>query len=522
MNGIKKKKISTNIDTYINSLEDHNKSLIVRVKILEEELRLERLKRFGTSSEKVSPLQPELFDELKQSSSDESEQDDEAVEITVPEHTRKKKGRKPIDPSLPRETIIHDISKEEKQCACGTEMAVIEEVVSERLVVIPEKIIVEKHVRLKYACRGCEGSGDEDKPTFRIAPAPPTLIPGSIMTGGLLSYILINKFADYLPFYRQEKRFKRFGAPISRQNMSNWTIKAYQKLKSLNIDMKEHIKTGSYLQMDETTIKVHGEEGKSDSSNSYIWVSRGGPEKSGVALYEYNRSRSAEYIREFTKGFSGFIQSDGYAGYDSVFKNNDEITHVGCLAHARRKIYDAYKASKQFNKSNTVINKIQKIYNVEKILRKESLTPEQFVIKRKTLVEPLLEDLKDWLDKKAIDIRPTSGLGKAISYTLGQWNKIINYLDCAELSPDNNAAERVVKPFVMGRKNFLFAGSTEGADAMCFFYSLIETAKLNDLNPYAYLKWLFDRAPMLKDDTLGELAPWNCDPKEVNKIMLSI
>ena len=154
-----------------------------------------------------------------------------------------------IDPSLPRETIIHDISEEEKQCACGTEMIMIEEVVSERLVVIPEKIIVEKHVRLKYACRGCEGSGDEDKPTFRIAPAPPSLIPGSIMSGGLLSYILINKFADYLPFYRQEKRFKRFGAPISRQNMSNWTIKAYQKLKSLNIDMKEHIKTGSYLQM---------------------------------------------------------------------------------------------------------------------------------------------------------------------------------------------------------------------------------------------------------------------------------
>ena len=515
MSGIKKQVIPAETSIYISSLED-------RIKILEEELRLERMKRFGNSSEKVNPLQPELFEELEQDTTDELDEPEEALEVTVPEHTRKSKGRKAIDPSLPRETIIHDISDEEKQCACGTEMVVIEEVISERLVIIPEKLIVERHIRLKYGCRNCEGSGDEDKPTFRVAPAPPSLMPGSIMTGSLLAYILINKFADYLPFYRQEKRFKRFGAPISRQNMSNWTIKAYQRLKSLNDVMKKQIKTGSYLQMDETTIKVHGEEGKTDTSNSYIWVTRGGPEKSGVALYEYDRSRSAKYIKEFTEGFSGFIQSDGYKGYDSVFKNSDKITHVGCLAHARRQIYDAYKASKQMSKSNTVINKIQKIYNIEKNLRKKSLTPDQFVIDRKTLAEPLLEDLKDWLDKKATNIRPTSGLGKAINYTLGQWDKIINYLGCAELTPDNNAAERVVKPFVMGRKNFLFAGSTEGADAMCFFYSLIETAKLNGLNPYAYLKWLFDNAPLQDNDDFEHLAPWNCDPEAVNKIMLPV
>ncbi|QEN03565.1 IS66 family transposase [Thiospirochaeta perfilievii] len=520
MGGIKKQVIPEEISTYIESLENSNKSLENRVKILEEELRLERVKRFGKSSEKVTPLQSELFDEFEQTALDIEEEDEPEV-ISIPAYNRKKKGRKPIDPSLPRKQIIHDISEDDKQCACGCQMVKIDEVVTERVQIIPEKSYVEQHIRPKYACRNCEGSGDEDKPTFRVAPAPPSLISGSIVTGGLLAYIHTNKFCDYLPFYRQEKRFERYGIPISRQNMSNWTIKAYRKLKGLNDIMKDHIKTGTYLQMDETVLKVHGEVGKLDSSNSYIWVTCGGPKDSSIALYEYNRSRSSKYIKDFTEGFSGFCQSDGFPGYNAVFKNSDKITHVTCLAHCRRELYDAYKASKQLNKSNVVINKIQKIYVVEKQLRDKNLKPEEFVAERKKLATPLLDNLKDWLDKKAINIRPESKLGKAVKYTLGQWDKMINYLDCAELTPDNNAAERVVKPLVMGRKNFLFSGSPEGADALCFFYSLIETAKLNDLNPYAYLKWLYDKAPLLPEgSSLEELAPWKCDPIEVNKIML--
>ncbi|MDA3809298.1 MAG: IS66 family transposase [Spirochaetaceae bacterium] len=514
---IEKQNLQTEVLEYIKSLQTDNKSLQEKVQFLTEQLNLAIMKQFGKSSEKVAPLQPELFEEL----TPENLEEEPDEEITVPEHSRKKKGRKPIDPSLPRKTIEHDISEEEKKCACGCEMVKMDEVVTERLQIIPEKVFVERHVRFKYACRNCEGSGDEDKPTFRIAPAPPSLIPGSIMTGGLLSYILINKFCDYLPFYRQEKKFERFGAHISRQNMSNWTIKSYRFLKDLNEIMKDRLKTGPFLQMDETTVQVHGEEGKIDTTKSYIWVTRGGPPESQIALYEYDRSRSSQYIRDFTDGFSGFLQSDGYQGYDSVLKAKDDIIHVGCLAHARRKIYDGYKAAKKLKSSNTVINKIQKIYAVEKKLRQNDLMPDYFLAERKLLVEPLLDDLKNWLDKKALNIRPSSDLGKAIKYTLGQWDKIIRYLDCPYLTPDNNAAERTVKPFVMGRKNWLFAGSTEGADAMCFYYSLIETAKLHGLNPYAYLKWVFDNAPLLQDgESLNSLAPWNCNPEDVNNIML--
>jgi transposase len=506
---IKDQDLSPEVLEYIRSLES-------KVEDLENKLNIALNSLFGRSSEKISPLQPELFEEFT------IEEFEEVLEeLIIPEHKRKKKGKKPINPSIPREVIVHDIPEEEKQCACGCDMVRIDEVITERLQIIPEKVFVEQHVRPKYACRNCEGSGDEDKPVFRVAPAPPSLIPGSIMTGGLLSYILVNKFCDYLPFYRQEKRFERFGAPISRQNMSNWTIKSYRQLKKMNDLMKDKIRSGPFLQMDETTVQVHGEEGKADTSKSYIWVTRGGPPLAQVALYEYNKSRSSVYIREFVEGFSGFLQSDGYQGYDSALKDRTDITHVGCLAHARREIYDAYKADKRLKQSNVVMNKIQRIYTTEKKLREKELTSQEFLTIREKEVKPLLDDLQNWLDKKSQSLRPSSNLGKAISYTQGQWDEIVKYLECPYLTPDNNATERTVKPFVMGRKNFLFAGSTEGADAMCFYYSLIETSKLNGLNPYAYLKWIFEKAPLLSDtEDLEPLAPWNCDPEEINKIML--
>ena len=472
---IKDQDLSPEVLKYIRSLEN-------RVDDLENKLNIALNSLFGRSSEKVSPLQPELFEEFTI-----KEFEEVLEELIIPEHTRKKKGKKPIDPSIPREVIVHDIPEEDKKCACGCDMVRVDEVITERLQIIPEKVFVEQHVRPKYACRNCEGSGDEDKPVFRGAPAPPSLIPGSIMTGGLLSYILVNKFCDYLPFYRQEKRFERFGAPISRQNMSNWMIKSYRQLKNLNDLLKDKIRSGPFLQMDETTVQVHREEGKADTSKSYIWVSRGGPPLAQVALYEYNKSRSSEYIRDFVEGFSGFLQSDGYQGYDSALKDRTDITHVGCLAHARREIYEAYKADKRLKQSNAVMNKIQRIYTTEKKLRQKELTSEEFLAMREKEVKPLLDDMKNWLDKKSQNLRPSSNLGKAITYSLGQWDKIIKYLECPYLTPDNNATERTVKPFVMGRKNFLFAGSTEGADAMCFYYSLIESKRQINTGPLSAL-----------------------------------
>lgn len=264
---IKNQDLSPEVLQYIDSLKKDKNSLETKVDFLENEL--DDLKKklnialnslFGKSSEKVCPLQPELFEEFTIEALEEI-----LEELLIPEHKRAKKGRKAINPSIPREIIEHDIPEEDKKCGCGCDMVKIDEVATEKLQIIPEKIYVERHIRPKYACRNCEGSGDEENPVFRIAPAPASLIPGSIMTGGLLSYILINKFCDYLPFYRQEKRFERFGAPISRQNMSNWTIKSYRVLKELNVLMKDKIRSGPFLQMDETTVQVHGEEAQACS-----------------------------------------------------------------------------------------------------------------------------------------------------------------------------------------------------------------------------------------------------------------
>jgi len=219
--------------------------------------------------------------------------------------------------------------------------------ISERRKHIPEQIYVERHIRLKYACKNCEGFGDEEKPVFRIAPAPPSILPGSIVTSGLLAFILVNKFCDHLPFYRQEKRFERIGAHISRQDMSNWTNKVYDFLQFLMEVFKEKIKEGSVIQMDETTVQVLGEENRPDTSKSYMWLARGGPPESPLVIYEYHETRSSQHAKACLEGYSGYLQTDGYQAYETAIDGNEDIVHVGCLAHARRKFVEAAKASKK-------------------------------------------------------------------------------------------------------------------------------------------------------------------------------
>ncbi len=492
-----------------SKLNNENEKLRIKLEELTEALLLMRFKQFGKSSEKLDVGQLDFFEALGLTL-DENLEDEEEVEDTLPESkSRKKSGRKPINPLLDREEIIHDIPEEDKTCGCGCSLTKVGEEVSERLNIIPEKIYVEKHIRPKYACKNCEGSGDEENPVFRIAPAEPSLVPGSIMTPGLLAFILVAKFCDHLPFNRQQNKFERIGVSLDRKNMSNWTIKAYKALYKLDEILKTHIRSGPYLQMDETPMQVMNEEDKSNTSKSYMWLSKGGPIDKPAIIYDYNISRSADYLRSYLEGFSGFLQTDGYVGYDSVVKGRKDIIHVGCLAHCRRMFHDALKVEKKTPSSNVPINQIAKIYAIEKKLREKNLPEDVFLAERKALVTPVAEDLKDWLVKRSTNTRPSAKLGKAITYTLKQWDKVFRYLDCPYLTPDNNASERSIKPFVVGRKNWLFSGNPNGAKAMCFFFSLIETAKVNKLEPYSYLTKVFTLAPLIKEDEIESLLPWN-------------
>jgi transposase len=412
---------------YIQSLES-------KVDQLQEKLKLALLRKFGRSSEKLDPNQLEIFETTEEDMSPIVEEE----EITVPSHTRKKVGRKPLDPSIPREVIIHDIPEEDKICGCGHEMKKIEDVITERLQVIPEQLYVEQHVRPKYACRHCEGSGDEDKPVFRVAPAPPSILPGSIVTSGLLAFILVNKFCDHLPFYRQEKRFDRVGVHLSRQDMSNWTMRAYEVLKILEELFRKKIKEGPVIQMDETPVQVMKEPDRPNTAKSYMWLARGGPPESPLIIYEYQETRKSQYAKEFLEGFKGYLQTDGYIGYESALKNNNDIVHVGCLAHARRKFVEAAKISKKTGSAQIAVRMIRDIYREESALRKQDFSHKEFLEERKLKVSPLLDKFKAWLDDKVIKVRPTSNTGVAISYTLGQWDKIVRYIDSPYLTPDNN------------------------------------------------------------------------------------
>ena len=488
--------------------------LEAELQTLGERLRLALFQRFGRSSERVAVGHGELFAEDEQESEDSPSTHDT---VRIQSHQRAQRGRKAIDEHLPRVEIVHDIPEAEKHCGCGAALQRIGEETSERVQVIPEQIWVERHVRPKYACHVCEGSGDEEKAAVRVAPAPPSMIPGSITTAGLLAFILVNKFVDHLPFYRQEKRFERIGFQISRQDMSNWAAAVGKRVAPLVDLMRTRIRGGPVMQMDETPVQVLGEPGREDTQKSFMWLTRGGPPDTPACLYHFTPTRSAEYPRSLLGEYQGYLQADGYQAYAKLAQENLNLTLVGCWAHVRRKFVEAGKGSKKAGAAHEAVSKIRKLYQIEQTLREQDLSDSGFTEVRKQKVLPVLTELKRWLARKGEQVLPQSLMGKAVSYALSQWHTLERYLEHPWLTPDNNAAENAIRPFVPGRKNWLFGGSPRGADASCAIYSLIETAKQNRMNPYAYLYFLFTRIPAITEEAEWEgLLPWNLSTSEVN------
>ena len=502
--------------SYITEMEQRLDLVESRYDHLKEEYRLLVYKRFARSTEQIDPSQEELFAEAEAQGSNEEGPGEELTEVAA--HSRKKRGRKPLDENLPRVEIVHDIPEEEKHCACGHELVRIGEESSERLAVIPEQMWVERHIRPKYACKNCEGSGDEEKPAVRIAPAPPSILPGSILTPGLLAFILVNKFVDHLPFYRQEKRFGRLGMHISRQDMSNWTIAAAKRLQPMIELFREEIRAGPVVQMDETPVQVLGEPDRENTTRSYMWLARGGPRDGPVCVYHYEQTRGGGYVRELLGDYQGYLQADGYQVYEKIAAENRGLILVGCWAHARRHFFEAAKGSKKSGAAHEAMGKIKKLYRLEQELRSKNLDEQIFLQERREQAEPILSEMKSWLAKKSQTVVPGSLLGKAVGYALKQWDALVRYLDHPALTPDNNAAENAIRPFVLGRKNWLFNGSPRGADSSCAIYSIIETAKQNGLNPYAYLHHIFSQVPKVTSDgDWHALLPQNLDPGKVNK-----
>lgn len=484
-----------------------------QVSVLMEALRLARHKQFGASSEKISEDAMEqlsfLFNEAEVCAEEEAE---ESV-TSVAAHKRHKKHQYTLDnipDGTPTEVVEHRLEGEDLICPeCGNTMTEIGKEVVNKLKMRPAEVIVEQHIYYTYACRKCNETGIET-PVVK-APREKSIIPGSFATPEAIAHIMVQKFVMGSPLYRQEQELNRRGIQLSRQTMSNWILRATEDYLTPIYDrLHEELRKREVLHADETTLQVLHEEGKAPQSESYMWLYRtSGDTDKPVVLYEYQPGRGAKHPKEFLTGFKGYLHTDGYAGYHNL---PEEIVVVGCWTHARRKFDEAVKAlPKGKAKGSSAAQGLaycQKLFDLEEQFA--DLSPEERYKKRLEQAKPVLDALLSWANSRMA--APKSALGKALNYLKEQWPYLTNYLKDGRLELSNNRAERSIKPFVIDRKNFLFANTPKGATGSAVMFSLIQTAIENGLDPYRYLTWLLkiaNSADLNNPDIVEKLLPWN-------------
>ena len=391
-----------------------------------------------------------------------------------------------------------------------------EEVRSE-LNIIPAQVKVVAHVRFKYGCRDCEKRGVA---TIRTACAPPPVIKKGYASPSSLAYVMASKYADGVPLYRQEKHIERLGLEISRSVLSDWVIKGSEWLLVIYAAACLALVKRQVLHADETTLQVLKEPGRSAETKSYMWVYLTGKDDgSPIILYEYQETRSGEHPRKFLSGFKGYLHADGYSGYYGLEKPTEpdrlpDVKLCGCWSHFRRKADEALKGQppgkRHVGRAKEVLDMVNLLFSIDRELSK--CTPEQRLEARQEKSRPVVENIRRWLDGIKDDILPQSLLGTVVTYGLNQWDKLTRFLEDGRIELSNNRAERAIKPFVIGRKNFLFCNTPGGAKASAVIYSIIEMAKANGLNPYEYLKTLFERLPNMDTGdaaAIDALLPWN-------------
>lgn len=477
---------------------------------LREYIRLLKSQRFGTSSERAHRDQLGLFNEAEAIAAEQAGAEADEVEVCVAAHTRTPRGRRPLPAWMPREEILHDLSEAEKVCPHdGTRLVEIARESSEQLEFVPATARVLVHVRPKYGCPTC-------KTGVHVAPMPPQPIPKSLASPSLLAYVAVSKYADALPLYRQEQMLARLGIDLSRATLATWMVRAGKLVQPLVNRMREEILASGFVQCDESRFQVLEEPGKPAESLSYVWVQRGETADHPLILYEYDPSRSAEVPKRLFEGFEGVLQTDGYEGYGAIGLE-PRIVHVGCWAHARRKFTDALKGAGQSRKKGAKrkakhsqaeagLRFLQKLYAIERCVK--DATPEERLRVRQTESLPVVASLREWLDRAKDTVVPQSLTGKAVAYLDAQWPKLVRLFEYGFVPLDTNLVENAVRPFALGRKNWLFAETVGGAEASANLYSVVETAKANGLEPWAYLERVFAELPKARSfDDVDPLLP---------------
>lgn len=509
----------------LQSLKKKNEELTQQIQYLLEEFHLAQKHRFGTSSEKNKVNISEetvyqlgfMFNE-SEAYADAVARREAAGETTVKEHKRKKyvTNLENLPEDIEVEVIDKDLNESKRVCEqCGAEMKEIGVDISRKIKLIPAKfVIVETHVH-SYKCVECDKTdaksrivrAEEDKP----------VIPNGNATAEAIAYIATEKYVMHSPLYRLEQQLNACGIPLSRQTMSNWLLKSTELyFEPIRKRMREKLLAEEILHADETTLEVLREPGRKAQRKSYMWLYRTGKEaEQQLILYDYQETREAKHPKAFLEGFKGYLHTDGYSGYHNLSPN---IRVVGCLAHARRSFIEAVDAIRNEEKRSASpamvgIAYFDKLFEIERKIA--SLPPDERKQKRQELSVPILNELRNWVDK--LNAPPKSLLGKAANYVISQWSWLTVWLEDGRLEISNNPAERSIKPFVIGRKNFLFANTPSGARSSAVLFSLIQTAKENALDPYRYLTWVLKTAPYLRmtdsaaiDSLLPANAPDDC------------
>lgn len=469
-------------------------ALAEEVKILTLKLKLALAAKYARSTERyVDPRQGSLFDEPEAVPAE--EEPAEQTETKAPSRSNKKKtGRKPLPEYLPRVRKEYTMPESELKTEDGFMFVKIGEVITEELVFIPSRLEVIEHVRFKYACKEREEYG------VKIAPMGERAIPQGIASPSLLAHVLVQKYCYHLPLYRQEQKWRELDIELNRNILCNWVMQCSKLLEPIYEALKDEILGSNYIHADETpvTVLTHGENDK-NRRRSYMWVYGNSLER--LVFYDYQETRAGEHVFSMLQNCSGHIQADAYSGYDQVYRDGNR-TEVGCWAHARRKFHDIIKAEAKHQHAGYALQQIKKLYEVEaaieKYREKHPLTDEQVKQWRKEYARPILAGLKAWMESILPTTPPKGLLRKAISYGLNHWQALTEYTRHGHLKIDNNFAENAIRPFALGRKNWLFHGNHKGARASAIIYSILESAKAHGLKPHEYMTHLLDNIKSAK------------------------
>ncbi len=501
----------------IAALKAEKEALSQRVVKLEEELALARLHRFAPRSEKHVNR---IFNEAEEAADEDDPDDGDEVVADLPDTglplvdsaAGKKRGRRPLPENLPRERVEYDLPDDQKACpCCDSQMHRMGEAVTEQLH-IEVKAKVLQNVRFKYACRHCDRTGI-NTPVV-IAPMPPQPLPGSIATASTLAFALVHKYVDGTPLYRVAQTFERAGVPISRGALAHWVIGSSEKhLHRIYDALKLRLRSQPLVHGDETTVQVLKEKNKEATSTSYMWAYRSSEDSDEpIVLLDYQPGRGQVHPQAFLGHYRGILVSDGYTAWRTLHG----ATHVGCMAHSRRRFVEALKTRKNGGgPPEQALRFFEQLYRIEKQARdrKPDAGDTQADCVRRFRQQhslPVLNALKSWLDDIAPRVVPDTKLGDAVSYTLNQWGYLTRYISDGRMPIDNNILERDIRVFATGRKSWLFSDTADGAKASAVIYSLMLTCRACGVDPLIWLRHVLTELPQRDENAdIGDLMPFN-------------